>query len=124
MEKWVAFILVALGAGFLLPDQGVRANPVRHYGTRMEALFVRMDSNRDGRLEIKEVRGQPYLKRRLQRHPSRNYLLIEDIRPSAIHPSGLRLQRRITTVATSVESPDRMEHSANCLVEADHVTVN
>ena len=94
MEKWVAFILVALGAGFLLPDQGVRANPVRHYGTRMEALFVRMDSNRDGRLEIKEVRGQPYLKRRLQRHPSRNYLLIEDIRPSAIHPSGLRLQRR------------------------------
>jgi hypothetical protein len=94
MEKWVAFILVALGAGVLLPDQGVRANPVRHYGNRMEALFVRMDSNRDGRLEIKEVRGQPYLKRRLQRHPSRNYLLIEDIRPSAIHPSGLRLQRR------------------------------
>jgi hypothetical protein len=50
MEKRVTFTLVALGAGLLLADQGVQANPVRHYGTRMEALFVRMDSNRDGRL--------------------------------------------------------------------------
>lgn len=94
MEKRVTFTLVALGAGLLLADLGVQANPVRHYGTRMEALFVRMDSNRDGRLERKEVSGQPYLERRLQRHPTRNYLLIEDIRPSVTHPSGLRLQRR------------------------------
>ncbi len=94
MEKRVTSTLVALGAGLLLADLGVQANPVRHYGTRMEALFVRMDSNRDGRLERKEVSGQPYLERRLQRHPTRNYLLIEDIRPSATHPSGLRLQRR------------------------------
>jgi hypothetical protein len=94
MKKWVPFILVALGAGLLLPVQGLEANPVHHYGTRMEALFVRMDSNRDGRLESREVSGQPYLKRRLQRHPTRKYLLIEDIRPSASHPSGLRLQRR------------------------------
>lgn len=94
MEKRVTFTLVALGAGLLLANLGVQANPVRHYGTRMEALFVRMDSNRDGRLERKEVSGQPYLERRLQRHPTRNYLLIEDIRPSATHPSGLRLQRR------------------------------
>ncbi|MDA7501413.1 EF-hand domain-containing protein [bacterium] len=94
MEKWVPFTLVALGASLLLPDQGAQANPVRHYGTRMEALFVRMDSNRDGRLERREVSGQPYLERRLQRHTTRNYLLIEDIRPSASHQSGLRLQRR------------------------------
>ena len=94
MEKLVTFTLVALGAGLLLPDLNVRANPVRHYGTRMEALFVRMDSNRDGRLERREISGQPYLERRLQRHPTRKYLLIEDIRPSAKHPSGLRLQRR------------------------------
>ena len=64
MEKWVPFTLVALGASLLLPDQGAQANPVRHYGTRMEALFVRMDSNRDGRLERREVSGQPYLERR------------------------------------------------------------
>ena len=94
MEKWVTSTLVALGASLLLPDQAVQANPVRHYGIRMEALFVRMDSNRDGRLERREVNGQPYLERRLQRHPTRNYLLIEDIRPAASHPSGLRLQRR------------------------------
>ena len=110
MEKWVAFILVALGAGFLLPDQGVQANPVRHYGTRMEALFVRMDSNRDGRLEIKEVSGQLYLERRLQRHPSRNYLLIEDIRPAASHPSGLRLQRRFQQADRNLDGQlDRRE---------------
>ena len=94
MEKWVPFTLVVLGASLLLPNQAVQANPVRHYGTRMEALFVRMDSNRDGRLERREVSGQPYLERRLKRQPNRNYLLIEDIRPSASHPSGLRLQRR------------------------------
>ena len=94
MERWVPFTLVALGASLLLPDQGAQANPVRRYGTRMEALFVRMDSNRDGRLERREVSGQPYLERRLQRHTTRNYLLIEDIMPSASHPSGLRLQRR------------------------------
>ena len=110
MEKWVTFTLVALGAGLLLPDQGVQANPVRHYGTRMEALFVRMDSNRDGRLEVKEVSGQPYLERRLQRHPSRNYLLIEDIRPATSHPSGLRLQRRFQQADRNLDGQlDRKE---------------
>ena len=83
MEKWVPFTLVALGASLLLQDQGVQANPVRHYGTRMEALFVRMDANRDGRLESREVTGQPYLERRLQRHPTRKYLLIEAKLPNA-----------------------------------------
>ena len=110
MEKWVTFTFVALGAGLLLPDQGVQANPVRHYGVRMEALFVRMDSNRDGRLEIQEVSGQPYLKRRLQRHRTRNYLLIEDIRPSANHPSGLRLQRRFQQADRNLDGKlDRKE---------------
>jgi Ca2+-binding EF-hand superfamily protein len=60
----------------------------------MEALFVRMDVNRDGRLERREVIGKPYLERQLQRNPSRKYLLIEDIRPAAKYPSGLRLQKR------------------------------
>ena len=110
MEKWITFTLIALGAGLLLPDQSVQANPVRHYGTRMEALFVRMDSNRDGRLEIKEVSDQPYLKRRLQRHPTRTYLLIEDIRPSATHPSGLRLQKRFQQADRNVDGRlDRKE---------------
>ena len=94
MKNWVAFTFVALGGSLLLTHSGAEANPVHHYGIRMEALFVRMDSNRDGRLERKEVSGQPYLERRLQRNPTRKYLLIEDIRPSATHPSGLRLQRR------------------------------
>ena len=94
MKKSVTVMLAVLGTSCSLHCQPVSANPVRHYGNRMEALFVRMDANQDGRLERREVSGQPYLERRLQRQPTRNYLLIEDIRPSASHPSGLRLQRR------------------------------
>ena len=73
-------------------------------------MCIRDSSNLDGRLEIKEVRGQPYLKRLLQRHPSRNYLLIEDIRPAASHPSGLRLQRRFQQADRNLDGQlDRKE---------------
>ena len=79
MEKSVTIPLAALGISLLLPICQLQANPVQHYGQRMEALFIRMDSNGDGRLEGNEVRGQPYLERRLQRNKPRRYLLIEDI---------------------------------------------
>ena len=60
----------------------------------MEALFIRMDVNGDGRLESDEVRGRPYFERRLQRPDSRGYLLLKDLRPVTPHPSGRRLQKR------------------------------
>ena len=70
------------------------SRPVHTYGQRMEALFIRMDVNGDGRLETGEVKGDPYLERRLQRRDSRGFLLLEDLRPSTPHPSGRRLQQR------------------------------
>lgn len=70
------------------------ARPVVNYGKRMEALFVRMDVNGDGRLESGEVKGVTYLERRLRRQDSRGFLRLDDLRPSTTHPSGLRLQQR------------------------------
>jgi len=106
-------VLGAMGLDLLLPVHPLHANPVRHYGNRMEALFVRMDSNRDGRLEQKEVHGQPYFERRLQRNPTRNYLLMEDIKPSTKHPSGLRLQRRFQLADRNFDGKlDRREVSS------------
>ncbi len=70
------------------------SRPVHSYGQRMEALFIRRDVNGDGRLETGEVKGDPYLERRLQRRDSRGFLLLEDLRPSTPHPSGRRLQQR------------------------------
>ena len=89
-----AFVL--LGMQSLVPYSSVLANPqnVQIYGRRMEALFIRMDVNRDGRLESGEVRGRPYFERRLQRPDSRGYLLLKDLRPLSPHPSGQRLQKR------------------------------
>ena len=91
---WVAFVL--LGVQGLVPLSPALANPrhVQIYGRRMEALFIRMDVNGDGRLESGEVRGRPYFERRLQRPDSRGYLLLEDLRPMTPHPSGQRLQKR------------------------------
>lgn len=88
--------LIGVQGLLLLPLASARANPqpVQVYGRRMEALFVRMDVNGDGRLESREVQGQPYLERRLQRPDSRGYLLIEDLSPRSPHPSGQRLQQR------------------------------
>jgi Ca2+-binding EF-hand superfamily protein len=60
----------------------------------MEALFVRMDLNRDGRLDRSEVQGQPYLEQRVLRQDSRGFLLLEDLRVPSNQPSGFRLQKR------------------------------
>jgi len=86
----------SLLAGLMIPSVAAEAAPdgVKAYGRRMEALFVRMDVNRDGRLELEEVRGQPYLERRVLRQDSRGFLLLEDLRGPAASPSGQRLQKR------------------------------
>lgn len=86
--------LTAFAVNFSL---AVNAEPLRgmnQYGERMEALFVRMDINRDGRLDPTEVEGQRSLQRRLRRQDSRGYLLLEDLRKPGPNPSGKRLQRR------------------------------
>ena len=68
---------------------------IRLYGQRMEAMFVRMDANGDGRLVPAEVRGQPYLERRLRRPDSRGFLLIDDLHQPSPHHSGRRLQHHV-----------------------------
>ena len=57
-------------------------------------MFIRLDVNRDGRLEFTEVQGRPYLERRLRRSDSRGFLLLDDLKPKSTHPSGARLQQR------------------------------
>ena len=41
------------------PIAATAQEEIRRYGLRMEAMFVRMDANQDGRLVPAEVRGQP-----------------------------------------------------------------
>ena len=93
---WMAFVLIGVHALVPQSQSPVLASPrhVQVYGQRMEALFIRMDVNGDGRLESDEVRGRPYFERRLQRPDSRGYLLLKDLRPVTPHPSGRRLQKR------------------------------
>ena len=76
--------------------------PLQIYGQRMEAMFIRLDVNGDGRLESGEVQGQPYLERRLKRRDSRGFLLLEDLKPRSTHPSGARFNSvftRLTAMA-------------------------
>ena len=68
--------------------------PMQVYSTRMQALFVRLDANRDGRLDPGELQGRRALERRLRRTKGRTYLLIEDLSVPAAQPSGQRLKRR------------------------------
>ena len=98
-KRWSQQLVMAfmlLGVHGLVLCSSALANPrhVQVYGQRMEALFIRMDVNGDGRLESGEVRGRPYFERRLQRPDSRGYLLLKDLRPLTPHPSGKRLQKR------------------------------
>ena len=65
---------------------------MRVYSSRMEMLFIRLDVNRDGRLDASEVRGRRALSRRLERQNDRSYLLLEDLRPQGSSPSGPRLK--------------------------------
>ena len=67
-------------------------NTMRVYGARLETLFIRLDVNRDGRLDASEVQGRRALRRRLKRQNNRSYLLLEDLRPNGSTPSGPRLK--------------------------------
>ena len=66
--------------------------PMRVYSARMETLFIRLDVNRDGRLDASEVQGQRSLRRVLKRQNNRSYLLLEDLRLQDSSPSGPRLK--------------------------------
>ena len=65
---------------------------MRVYSTRMETLFIRLDVNRDGRLDASEVQGRRALRRVLKRQNNRSYLLLEDLRLQDSSPSGPRLK--------------------------------
>ena len=66
---------------------------MRVYSTRMETLFIRLDVNRDGRLDASEVKGRRALRRVLKRQNNRSYLLLKDLRLQDSSPSGPRLKR-------------------------------
>ena len=85
-----------ISAGALLNQTAAEALPdgIEYYGQRMEAMFLRLDLNGDGRLDASEVGEKTYLIRRLNRKNSRGYLVLEDLRPAGTHPNGKRLQRR------------------------------
>ena len=85
-----------ISAGALLNQTAAEALPdgIEYYGQRMEAMFLRLDLNGDGRLDASEVGEKTYLIRRLNRKNSRGYLVLEDLRPPGTHPNGKRLQRR------------------------------
>ena len=72
---------------------------MRHYSTRMETLFIRLDVNRDGRLDASEVQGRRALSRVLKRQNNRSYLLLEDLRLQDSSPSGPRLKRHFRQAA-------------------------
>ena len=69
---------------------------MRVYSARMETLFIRLDINRDGRLDASEVQGRRALSRRLKRQNNRSYLLLEDLRPQGSSPSGSRLKHHFS----------------------------
>ena len=96
-SKVFRFITAGLiSAGTLLNQTGAEAVPdgIEYYGQRMEAMFLRLDLNGDGRLDASEVGEKTYLIRRLNRKNSRGYLVLEDLRPPGNHPNGKRLQQR------------------------------
>ncbi|WP_063407108.1 EF-hand domain-containing protein [Prochlorococcus marinus] len=96
-SKVFRFITAGLiSAGALLNQTAAEALPdgIEYYGQRMEAMFLRLDLNGDGRLDASEVGEKTYLIRRLNRNNSRGYLVLEDLRPPGTHPNGKRLQRR------------------------------
>ncbi|MGC6483792.1 MAG: EF-hand domain-containing protein [Synechococcus sp.] len=89
----VASCAATLVASLAWLPPALAQDDIRRYGLRMEAMFVRMDTNRDGRLVPAEVRGQPYLEQRLRRLNSRGFLLLQDLHTRSQHDSGPRLQR-------------------------------
>ena len=93
-------IRVLLPLAMLLSPLALQAAPghktMRVYSARMETLFIRLDVNRDGRLDASEVQGRRGLSRRLKRQNNRSYLLLEDFRPQGSTPSGPRLKHRFS----------------------------
>ena len=75
-------------------EAGPQGQTMRVYNDRMEALFVSLDANSDGKLDAGELKGQRALRRRLKRQQGRSYLLIDDLRSSGGQPGGKRLKRR------------------------------
>ena len=93
LTRGVILSLALLSADPVIAGPGPQT--MRTYNNRMQALFVRLDVNGDGRLDAGELRGHRALRRRLRRQKNRSYLLIEDFRPNATgQPSGRRLSKR------------------------------
>ena len=83
-----------------LSPMALQASPgnktMRVYSARMETLFIRLDVNRDGRLDASEVQGRRGLSRRLKRQNNRSYFVLEDLRPQGGAPSGTRLKHHFS----------------------------
>ena len=93
LSEWTAALMA-----LLLMSQASAAAPgqqsMRDYNKRMEVLFQRLDDDGDGRLDRQELKGQPALKRRLERQGKRQYLLLKDLRGEPGQLRGQRLARR------------------------------
>ena len=83
---------LALALSPLALQAGPGNNTMRVHSARMETLFIRLDVNRDGRLDASELQGRRALSRRLERQNNRSYLLLDDLRPQGSSPSGPRLK--------------------------------
>ena len=93
LSQWPALLLLLL---LLSPASAAApgSQSMRDYNKRMEVLFQRLDNNGDGRLVQQELKGQPALKRRLERQGKRQYLLLRDLRGEPGQLRGQRLARR------------------------------
>ena len=85
-----ANLVPAGGLAWSMPDQG----SMRMYNQRMESLFLRLDSDGNGRLEHQELNGRRAFQRQLKRKTGRDFLLLEDIRTQKGTVRGQRLTRR------------------------------
>tara|TARA_B100001173_G_scaffold148593_1_gene128858 strand:+ start:565 stop:1029 length:465 start_codon:yes stop_codon:yes gene_type:complete len=93
LSEWTAVLM----AVFLMSPASAAApghQSMRDYNKRMEVLFQRLDDDGDGRLDRQEVKGQPALKRRLERQGTRQHLLLKDLRGEPGQLRGQRLARR------------------------------
>ena len=82
----VSALVLPVHAALAAPKMG----PTQMYNQRIEALFIRLDADRNGRLEPDELKGRRALERRLKREKNRDFLLLEDVRGLR----GDRLTRR------------------------------
>ena len=85
-----ANLMLVNGLAWSMPDQG----SMRVYNQRMESLFLRLDSDGNGRLEHQALNGRPAFQRQLKRKTGSGFLLLEDIRTQKGTVRGQRLTRR------------------------------